>query len=75
MEYNASPIIESEENEVDNNEDDVDVEDYDENRCSEDQFTCKNSACIPVDKRCDGTRHCIDGSDESNCSYTKSSGD
>lgn len=74
MEYNTSPIIESEENEVDNIEDEVEAEDY-EDRCSDDQFTCKNSDCISVDQRCDGTRHCSDGSDELNCAFTKSSGD
>lgn len=62
-EFNASQIVESEEDDND------DPEDYDS--CTDDQFTCKNSDCISVDKRCDGTRHCHDGSDELNCAFNK----
>lgn len=77
LEFNASPIAnESDENENENeNEEDVDPDDYDSDRCTDDQFTCKNSLCISVDQRCDGTRHCSDGSDELNCIINKSSGD
>lgn len=73
--YNASPIVgESDENE-NIAEDDQEPEDYDGERCSDDQFTCKNSQCISVTQRCDGTRHCSDGSDELSCVINKSTGD
>lgn len=73
QEYNSLAIVDSEENE--NEIDEAEPEDYDSDRCSEDQFTCKNSDCISVNQRCDGTRHCRDGSDELNCAFNKSSGD
>lgn len=36
-------------------------------RCREDQFTCDDGTCIPLDNRCDLTIHCDDSSDEHNC--------
>ena len=36
-----------------------------------DQFTCDNGQCISMDKRCDQTINCVDGSDESNCKMLK----
>ena len=36
--------------------------------CQDDQFTCQsNGQCISKSARCDGTRDCKDGSDESGC--------
>lgn len=32
--------------------------------CSKFEFTCTDKMCIPVDLVCDGTAHCLDGSDE-----------
>ncbi|XP_058833959.1 putative vitellogenin receptor [Topomyia yanbarensis] len=32
--------------------------------CSKYEFTCTDKMCIPVDLVCDGTEHCLDGSDE-----------
>lgn len=69
-EYNASPTVESDEDENEI-EDAVEPEDYDSDRCSDDQFACKNLDCISIDQRCDGTRHCHDGSDELNCAINK----
>lgn len=71
--HNASPIVDSDENEFDNNDEDDD--DYDTDRCSDDEFTCKNAQCISAIHRCDGTRNCNDGSDESNCAFNKNAGD
>lgn len=69
-EYNAMPTThESEENDIDEFSE---PDDYESDRCSEQEFTCKNnSQCINLDQRCDGTRHCIDGSDESDCDFNK----
>lgn len=33
--------------------------------CTKDEFTCDNGQCIPNVYKCDGRRHCGDGSDES----------
>ncbi|EZA58008.1 hypothetical protein DMN91_006570 [Ooceraea biroi] len=34
-------------------------------KCRDDEFACKNRGqCLPVAKTCDGTRHCVDASDE-----------
>ncbi|XP_003699331.1 uncharacterized protein LOC100882646 isoform X2 [Megachile rotundata] len=41
----------------------VDIEHY----CLDDEWTCSNTLCIPVDKRCDGHMNCYDHSDEYNC--------
>ncbi|XP_055611929.1 putative vitellogenin receptor [Uranotaenia lowii] len=32
--------------------------------CSKLEFTCTDKMCIPSDLVCDGTQHCLDGSDE-----------
>ncbi|XP_063888524.1 uncharacterized protein LOC135115557 [Scylla paramamosain] len=32
--------------------------------CEKDKFTCNDGSCIPLQERCDGTRHCEDNSDE-----------
>lgn len=32
--------------------------------CSKFEFTCTDKMCIPADLVCDGTKHCLDGSDE-----------
>ena len=36
--------------------------------CSSGAFRCTNSQCIRSSDRCDGTRDCTDGSDETGCS-------
>ncbi|XP_066601705.1 uncharacterized protein [Prorops nasuta] len=41
----------------------VDIEHY----CLDDEWTCLNTLCIPLDKRCDGHMNCYDHSDEYNC--------
>ncbi|XP_051164706.1 uncharacterized protein LOC127283717 isoform X2 [Leptopilina boulardi] len=41
----------------------MDLEHY----CLDDEWTCKNSLCIPLVKHCDGTMNCYDHSDEYNC--------
>jgi hypothetical protein len=61
IEYNAMPTT----HESDEIEEFSEPEDYDE--CSDQQFTCKNTHCIDAHKRCDGTPHCDDGSDEVDC--------
>ncbi|XP_072552989.1 basement membrane-specific heparan sulfate proteoglycan core protein [Salminus brasiliensis] len=35
--------------------------------CQEEEFSCDNGMCIPVDKVCDKRLDCEDGSDEENC--------
>ena len=35
--------------------------------CSTENFACDNAFCIPIEKRCDGTKDCKDSSDEHNC--------
>ena len=35
--------------------------------CSDDEFSCDNGICIPMNKRCNGKLECKDGSDEDNC--------
>ena len=35
--------------------------------CRENEFTCDNGICVPMDKRCDQKEDCKDVSDEKNC--------
>ncbi|KAG5336154.1 LRP2 protein, partial [Acromyrmex heyeri] len=35
--------------------------------CLENEWTCSNTLCIPLDKRCDGHMNCYDHSDEFDC--------
>ncbi|XP_018407543.1 PREDICTED: uncharacterized protein LOC108783470 isoform X1 [Cyphomyrmex costatus] len=35
--------------------------------CLDDEWTCSNVMCIPLDKRCDGHMNCYDHSDEYDC--------
>lgn len=41
----------------------VEIEHY----CLNDEWTCVNTLCIPMEKRCDGHMNCYDHSDEYNC--------
>ena len=37
-------------------------------QCKMGKFMCRNTAaCIPGNKKCDGTKDCSDGSDEFGC--------
>ncbi|XP_060567599.1 uncharacterized protein LOC132726308 [Ruditapes philippinarum] len=40
-------------------------------QCSEKEFRCTNGQCIPLLNRCDSYKHCVDGTDESNCDTCK----
>ena len=35
--------------------------------CDEDQFTCGDGSCMPLEKRCDKQQDCVDLSDEKKC--------
>ena len=35
--------------------------------CLDDQFTCVDGTCVSLEQRCDLTRDCADGTDETNC--------
>merc|ERR1739838_316029 len=35
--------------------------------CYEDQFTCNDGTCIPLEYRCDNKQDCLDVSDEKQC--------
>ena len=35
--------------------------------CPHNLFTCNNKECVNSSSRCDGSKHCSDGSDEWNC--------
>ncbi|CAL4142638.1 unnamed protein product, partial [Meganyctiphanes norvegica] len=37
-------------------------------KCTEHQFTCNSGDCIPMEHHCDSLNHCLDTSDEHNCS-------
>ncbi|XP_068203413.1 uncharacterized protein [Palaemon carinicauda] len=39
--------------------------------CNKDQYTCNDGSCIPKDARCDLSVHCIDESDEIDCSVVE----
>ncbi|XP_076167127.1 uncharacterized protein LOC143146583 isoform X2 [Ptiloglossa arizonensis] len=41
----------------------VEIEHY----CLDDEWTCSNTLCIPLNKHCDGHMNCYDHSDEYNC--------
>ncbi|XP_072752143.1 uncharacterized protein [Anoplolepis gracilipes] len=41
----------------------VEIEHY----CLDDEWTCSNTLCIPLKKRCDGHMNCYDHSDEYDC--------
>ena len=35
--------------------------------CTESEFDCGESVCVPLDSRCNGTDECPNGTDELNC--------
>ena len=35
--------------------------------CGEDEYTCTDERCISEEFRCDGISHCLDHTDEVNC--------
>ncbi|KAI8512244.1 CUB and sushi domain-containing protein 2 [Branchiostoma belcheri] len=39
--------------------------------CSPEMFTCSNGDCVDLNRTCDGTRDCSDGSDEHDCGTTQ----
>uniref|UniRef100_A0A674F6C9 Low density lipoprotein receptor-related protein 2a n=1 Tax=Salmo trutta TaxID=8032 RepID=A0A674F6C9_SALTR len=41
-------------------------------RCSSEQFSCTNGACIPGEYRCDRLTDCSDGADETDCRKSSS---
>ncbi|XP_078692043.1 uncharacterized protein LOC144922256 [Branchiostoma floridae x Branchiostoma belcheri] len=41
--------------------------------CSPELFTCSNGDCVDLNRTCDGTRDCSDGSDEHDCGTTQAS--
>ncbi|KAG1651176.1 Basement membrane-specific heparan sulfate proteoglycan core protein [Nymphon striatum] len=43
---------------------------FEADRCSHHEFRCQNNQCISRRARCDGIRHCRDGSDELQCEFT-----
>ena len=41
-------------------------------RCEDSEFSCRDGSCVPADFLCDGTRDCLDGSDEAHRNCTSS---
>ena len=48
----------------DSNGNDIDLENF---VCPHNLFTCHNKECVLSNSKCDGTKHCSDGSDEWDC--------
>lgn len=41
------------------------VEHHEVTQCTDDEFRCEtDGVCVPFDVVCDGTKHCLDNSDE-----------